>query len=556
MLCNTCGVDSGEGVAFCKHCGVPLVAEPAVPEAPIETAPPVEPEVPAVGEEPIVATHAATRVFCARCGAENVPGFRFCNKCGSPAEQPGGFAPVAPIAPVPAGAGLIGYLKSKAAAAALVGAVAGLAFILIAAVMVRPMYTRLGDTSQLGSVTAAQLQSIQSVTDKVVSVPFLATNLHLGSSTIKMGFEYSGSKIDASMVLQSPPTKWSGLGALALLIAAFLSVFLAKPVNARDAVLQGVVTCVPYALGIAVIAAVAATPVTLDLASLGLPATAGLSSKIDLAYSFSYLPIVAFILIAGSAIGALVGLIYIAVSTHRPFGDVVRGSAIPFAGPVAATFVALGVAMLLTFPATAAIWAHLKSEIPPAVVPAAQTSQYTAVLDDAVLTASPTLALYAYSFGHGVPLTASAKGSITGAGSPGSIDGVAQASIFGVSGQEKNLGTMPNAPKYEWWVYLLPLLPVIPLLVGGYLSAAWSRGAGSPVLEGAKMAIPYALAMLGLAWVSTLSLSMDASLSGLGSGTFSLAFGPDLLFTGALALAWAATLGALGGLIRQRRARA
>jgi hypothetical protein len=87
--------------------------------------------------------------------------------------------------------------------------------------------------------------------------------------------------------------------------------------------------------------------------------------------------------------------------------------------------------------------------------------------------------------------------------------------------------------------------------VGGYLSASWGRKGSSPALEGAKLAIPYALAMVCLGWLTSIAMTIDLTVNGQGTGSVSV--GVDLAFTAALALAWGAGFGALGGWIRGLR---
>jgi hypothetical protein len=576
MFCNTCGADNEEGAAVCETCGAPLAA-PAVsaPESERHDATAVEPpmsEMPApipveaaapVAVEVAPPIAAPSPVLCTACGAQNAPGYRFCKNCGISSGETGTAIPVAhPDVPVSASAGaaMLGFLKSRGAAAALLGAAIGIAFILIAAVLVRPVYMG-SNTAYLSSLPAAQAQAVRSTVDKVYSVPLVAASVNLPAEAVKIHVSVGGSAIDGSLDIQAPVTTWNALGALAMALAAFLSVLIAKPLTAREAVLQGSVTCVPYTLGVVAIALTASVPMTIDLSSLGLPAAYAAGTTFAFNYSFPYLVLALFVLVCGSILGGAIGLLWLTYASRHPIRDSIAETRIPFLAPICGTFVALAVAMLLTFPATAAIWAHVKTEIPSGSLVASQTVQAMTALDGSVLTESPSLALYAYSFGHGVPLTARFAGSYAGQGEfgttqlgQGSAEGIARMSLLGISAQEKNLGTAPAAPAYESWVYWLVLLPVIPLLVGGYVSAALSRGSGSLVLEGAKIAVPYALAMLGLAWLATLSVRADAAMVGLGSGSGTFALGPDLLFTAALALAWGATFGALGGWVRQLRA--
>lgn len=554
MFCNTCGADNAEGVTICEKCGAPLSAYEAAAPAP------EVPEPPASASAPSPSAPLGTAAVCPSCGAENAPDYRFCKNCGVPAGQmaaPIVVTQVAAPAPGQAGSAFVRFVKSKGAAAALVGAAVGIAFILLAAFLVRPMYSGLGNTANLGTLPAAQVKAVENLVDKMISIPFLATSLNLPAETIKIKVSVAGSVVDASLDAQAPVTKWSGLGVLAIALAAFVSVLLSKPTTTRDALLQGAVTCVPYALGVIAIAAVASLPIQLDLASLGIPEATAAGATVTISYSFAYVALALFLIVAGSVLGALIGLLYITFTSRRSFGDLVRESRLPFAAPVAGTLVALAVAMLLSFPATAAIWAHLRTEIPASAYSTVDERQGMALLDDAVLTESPSLAIYAYTFGHGAPLTMKLKGAFSGAGTPGgSLDGIIRASLLGVSGEEKTTGVIPDPPKYESWVYFLVLLPIIPLLVGGYFSAAWSDGSRFLPLEGAKMAIPYTLAILGLAWVSTLALKADVSLAGFGSGNLEFAFGPDFLLLAALGLAWGGTFGTLGGWIRQRRSAA
>ena len=575
MFCNTCGADNEEGAAVCETCGAllaaPAVCTPAseghdvtVVEPPMSEMPaqiPVEAAAPVAAEDaPPIAVPSP--VLCSACGAQNASGYRFCKNCGISSGQTVTAIPVTqPAAPVTAStaAAMLDFLKSRGAAAAPLGAAIGIAFILVAAVLVRPMYMG-SNTAYLSNLPAAQAQAVRSTVDKVYSVPLVAASVNLPAEAVKIHVSVGDSAIDGSLDIQAPVTTWNALGALAIALAVFVSVLIAKPATAREAVLQGAITCVPYALGVVAIAATASVPMTIDLSSFGLPAAYAAGTTFAFSYSFPYLVLALFILVCGSIMGAVIGLLWLTYSSRHPVRDLVAETRIPFLAPACGALAALLVAMVLTFPATAAIWAHLKTEIPSDSLVVTQNAQVMKSLDDSVLTESPSLALYAYSFGHGVPLTARFAGSYTGQGEfgttqlgQGSADGIARASLLGISAEEKNLGTAPAAPAYESWVYWLALLPVIPLLVGGYVSAALSRGVGSPVLEGAKMAVPYALAMLGLAWLATLSIRADAAMVGLGSGSGTFAFGPDLLFTGALALAWGATFGALGGWVRQLR---
>ena len=572
MSCNTCGADNAEGASFCATCGAPLEARPAgapasgsadldLPTPPARDAPATahsEAAAPGTHESAVpVGAAAPAHGVCPTCGAANTAGYRFCSNCGTPAPPTDVAVPTTetgPVATESAGAALLRFLVSRGAAAAVIGAAVGIALILIAAVLVRPATASLQNSADLGTITVAQVQVLQSVVDKIDSIPGWAADIHVPAGVIKATYSVSGTSIGGSVEVQAPPTKWGFVALLAIAIAAFVSLLLAKPRTAVEAAVQGALTCVPYAVGVLVIAAIATVPITVDLSSLGLPAPYGAGATLDMVYSYSYVPLALSILIGGSVIGLVVGLLYFSVSSHRRLGVLLSESRIPFAGPVAGTIVALILAMLLTFPATAAIWLHLRSEIPQAALPAVGSpTKYMAAVDDAVLTEWPAAALYAYTFGHGAPLALAFTGSAAGLGAPTGVDGVVRASLLGVSGEVTSLGSLPAGLEYEWWVYALVLLPIIPLVVGGYSSASWSEGGSSPVLEGAKLAVPYTLALVGLAWLSAFAAKGGLSVAGRGAAAFDLTFGPELLFTAVLAFAWAATLGALGGWIRLRR---
>ncbi len=91
MICATCGKANADHLVFCEDCGGRLQPRIAPPTPPI-----------GIPQPPVVAAPApvpAEGTKCARCGAQNAPGMRFCITCGSPLEKPA--APVPVVAPAP-----------------------------------------------------------------------------------------------------------------------------------------------------------------------------------------------------------------------------------------------------------------------------------------------------------------------------------------------------------------------------------------------------------------------------------------------------------------------
>lgn len=134
MRCTTCGAENLPGLRFCEQCAAPLAATPASPETapasqpmqicpscdaenlpelrfceqcatPLAAASPAAPE--AASEKapaPAPALHPPQRAVrvCPACGAENVPGLRFCEQCATPlGVQAPASAPVRPAVPRP-----------------------------------------------------------------------------------------------------------------------------------------------------------------------------------------------------------------------------------------------------------------------------------------------------------------------------------------------------------------------------------------------------------------------------------------------------------------------
>jgi hypothetical protein len=423
---------------------------------------------------------------------------------------------------------------------AVVGAGVGIAFILVAATAIRPAiigaYRPVLDAAAAAQPTQAQtlaLQTVytrfQSILDQGVTVPFLAANLHVPAESIVI----PGASVD----LQTPISLWNGLAVLAIALAAFVSLVLAKPTTAREAVLQGAAASVPYAIGIVIIAFIASSSIKMSASSLGL----GTYASGNVTLSLPMVALVAFCLVVGSVLGGMIGLLFLAYTSRRSFGDLVRELGFSFAGPIGGTVVALALALVLSLAVCAGTWAYVKSTIPAASQTPA-TEQGLKIVDNWVSVLSPSLAFYVYDFGHGAPYAMDLSSIPT---LPSTTPTTLRVSIVGVSAQDSTGRAMPGGlGRYDWWVYLLILLPIVPLTVGGYLSAAWSRGATSLALQGALVAIPYAIAMVALAWLTDIAM---------GAGTIKFALGDDLLLTAVLALAWGATCGALGGWVRQRR---
>jgi len=543
MFCSSCGAESGQGATFCEKCGTPFPAqstEPASPAMLVQPAPPVPP------------APTPARVFCSRCGTESTDGLQFCTKCGTQLVRPAAAPPVqafaAPYAvgasaPVPKVSWYAGLLGPNGLKGALIGAAAGLVFILLAAAVARPMI--IDAWKPLLSVGGGS-GVYRSLADGAITVPFLAVNLHVPAESVGVIANINDSPVTASLELQTPVSVWNVLALLAIALAAFVSVRVAQPSSARAALLQGAVTSVPYAVGMLAIAAVASSRV--DLTSILAAAGAPSGSSAFITTSYPFISILLYCLVVGAALGAVVGLGYLAFRSRRPFGELVRATTWSATAPVIASLVALGIALIVSLIVTAGIWTYAKSKIPTDPYQSG-TAQVVAVADGAVLELSPSFAFYVYDFGHGTPYTWTALG----AASSGTVPGTARMSITGVSADYATgmPYPIPFGVNYEAWAYLLLLLPVVPLLVGGYLAASWSRGAGSLVVEGAKMAVPYAIGMVGLAWLTMVTLKLDIPVSASTGG--SIAWGSDLLLTAVLALVWGAVFGALGGWIKQVR---
>jgi hypothetical protein len=466
---------------------------------------------------------------------------------------PGAFQQDLPYyAGAPAPSGLARFLGPNGAKAALIGAGVGLLFILLATFIARPFMMGPYGT-YANSLGAEQAAAARAALDKFVSVPFLAVSLHVPAEKVTLQLAAGPVTAGFSLDYQSPVSIWNGLGLFAIALAAFVSVMLARPPTARQAVVQGVATCVPYLVGLLGIALFASFPIPIDPATFGAPAQSLGGASMSIVYGFPFVALAVFALVAGGLLGAVTGAAYLAITDHRPVGEVVREIGSPLAAPIGGAAVALALALGLSLPATAAIYAHLKSELP-----GPQYQAQLSVYDRTVFEMSPSEALYAYAFGHGIPLTANLTAQATYTGTAVGASGKANMGIFGwsVDGTTENPLTGPYQNRlsgwdYEWWVFLLPLLPLVCLTIGGYASAAWSREGAMLPLEGAKMAIPYAVVMLGLAWLSTVALGMDPSQSV--QATFRFSAGADMILTPVLALAWGATFGALGGWIRQLR---
>lgn len=559
MKCDSCGAESGEGAVFCEGCGAALTPPEAVQAPPVAPAPPVPDEpamvpIPSAPPQPPAPSVPATvpappappapPVFCTKCGTQNTAQAGFCRSCGTPlvpmpAMIPApGMMPGAPAAPAPGPSAFARFFASKGPMFALIGATVGLAFILVAAVAVRPLvvgaYKPIVDAAAEAQPSSAQAQLLrtgwdraQTVLEQAVTVPFLAANLHLPAESLVI----PGAAVD----LQTPLSLWNGLALFAMALGGFVSVMLAKPATARDAVMQGAAASVPYGVGILIIAAVASASSKMDSSLFGLGST--LPGAVTL--SFPYVGLLLVCLVVGSLLGAVVGLAYVAFTSRRPLGDVANDLRSSVAGPIGGAVVALSLALVLSLAALAGIWAYAKST---ATAPeTAQTQASMRILDGMVTGLSPSLAFYVYDFGHGAPY---AWDMSSFPNMPVSTPKTMRLSIVGAHMEDAGGNSIPGSPKYDWWVYLLVLLPVLPLTAGGYLSASWSPGARSLALAGAKVAVPYALGMVALAWLTTMSV---------GAGTAKFALGDDILFTAGLALAWGGTFGALGGWVKQQR---
>jgi hypothetical protein len=480
----------------------------------------------------------------------------------------------------PASWNLTRLLGPKGIKAALIGAVAGLAFILLAAVVVRPMLLSMyapaldAATANITMPEAQKAQARQLMGDalgQVFTVPMLAVNLHVPAQTLVVkasgtlsaqGASQAIAPLDMTMDLQTPVSLWNGLSILAIALAAFVSVAVAKPSSARQAVIQGAITSVPYALGLMIVAGVASIPVDLSSHTLRFMQLAAAQYGADVAqsmtfvgsatvaYSFPFIALALFALVAGIALGGIIGSFFVSYTSRRSFGDVARESSVPFFGPIAGAGVAVAVALVISLLVAMGVWTFSLKPAMVASVP--QTPQEQQVkdgvmkyADGAVLMMSPSIGLYAYEMGHGGAFTTQGSGT-------GATAGNQSVSLWDSRIQSSLAGPGSTGPSKNPWSYLLLLMPVLPLMLGGYLSASWSRGASSRALEGAKVAIPYAVLMVGIVWITRLSVATSIvpySAAGTGAAAMSM----DLLMTVILALAWGATFGALGGWLKEQR---
>lgn len=507
MYCAGCGSANADGSAVCSACGATL-ARPA--EA-----------------QPI----AAPRVFCPSCGAPNDPLMRYCRQCA--AALPSGGAPALPSAGAGASTALARVMGSKQVVSAAVGAVAGLALVIVAAALLRTVFIQQVTGAITSAVSGDQGKVVGELYDKLVSVPALAVLAHMPMETAQAEISAAGQSVSLDMTMRTPLSLFSAVALLAMLLAGYVSAYRGKPETARKAVGQGAMAAVPYAFGVLVLAMIAGSKSNVDIPIGSQTVSASLTQ------SFSGVPVVLFCLVVGGILGAIAGLAYFAADHHRQVADLLAEVGLPFYAQLSGTVVALALALAVSMVAAGVGWTAARGQFPKNADLTSQ--QVLRSAENAFLGLSPTLAFYAYDFGHAVPIAMSVdipQGSAKG-----------QASLGGLTAEQSGR-PIPDAPQLPGWVFLALLLPVVPLLAGGYVAAALSPRTASPVVEGAKVAVPYAAAMLGLAFLT----SAEATYSIPTLGQANVTFGASVGTTAVLALVWGGVLGAAGGWLRGLRA--
>jgi len=144
--------------------------------------------------------------------------------------------------------------------------------------------------------------------------------------------------------------------------------------------------------------------------------------------------------------------------------------------------------------------------------------------------------LFAFSFGSPISIVNS---STNGANS-----------CFYTMSPHTILNIFDPAMHISTWMYSLLLIPAISLFCGGRVSVALARvqGAGSALLQGAFIAIPFTVFMIVLCLLSTISYTGNYGITSTSSGTFIETAGVDIFNMLLWALLSGAVFGALGGL--------
>lgn len=164
VICRRCGVANTAGDQFCGSCGAflewegdpteapaPATPEPATPEP---AAPPATPAPPTTRTAPLPpppATSGASigMISCPSCGTLNPPGKVFCQSCGTDlrdAAHPGGGG-AAPAGTRKAQPGKSGGMPFWLPIVIVIGALAGIAFVVVGIVM-RPAPVLPGATTE------------------------------------------------------------------------------------------------------------------------------------------------------------------------------------------------------------------------------------------------------------------------------------------------------------------------------------------------------------------------------------------------------------------------
>lgn len=170
VVCGRCGVRNTAGDQFCGSCGAFLEWEgastdaPATDTPPVGGAPPTEPPpalppiapppappvTPSAPPEwrPAEQPPSSTSIMCPKCGTPNPAERTFCQSCGTNlrAARPGGSAGAAPGGSRPAAASESGGMPFWLPIVIGIGLVAGIAFVVLTAVM-RPAEVPSGATT-------------------------------------------------------------------------------------------------------------------------------------------------------------------------------------------------------------------------------------------------------------------------------------------------------------------------------------------------------------------------------------------------------------------------
>jgi hypothetical protein len=92
-------------------------------------------------------------------------------------------------------------------------------------------------------------------------------------------------------------------------------------------------------------------------------------------------------------------------------------------------------------------------------------------------------------------------------GAPINIENPQSSQCFYIHGTQQSLSLFGTSPALSLWLHLLLAIPILSLFLGGRVSAAWgrARGAGAGAVQGALAAAPFAVVMLLLVPLGTIT---------------------------------------------------